>query len=138
MIKKSKEPTSGGSSSNRILQGTSIEGEVVSDGDFRVDGQIKGNISINGKLVVGEKGYVNGDIKCGSATISGRLEGKLVVEDLLTLEDSARVEGDIFTMKLSIQPGAEFSGSCKMGAVVREISKNDKQRTGQERAEKIS
>jgi cytoskeletal protein CcmA (bactofilin family) len=138
MIKKSKEPTGSGSSSNRILQGTTIEGEVISDGDFRVDGQIKGNISINGKLVVGEKGHVNGDIKCGSATITGRLEGKLVVEDLLTLEDSARVEGDIFTMKLSIQPGAEFSGSCKMGAVVREISKNDPQRTGQKRAEKIS
>lgn len=138
MIKKSKEPISGGSSSNRILQGTAIEGEVKSDGDFRVDGYIKGTIAITGKLVVGEKGHVNGDIKCGSATVSGRLEGKLMVEDLLSLEASARVEGDIFTMKLSIQPGAEFSGSCKMGAVVREISKNDSQKTEQKRAEKIS
>jgi len=138
MIRKSKEPTTGVSSSNRILQGTSIEGEVISDGDFRVDGSIKGNIVIAGKLVVGEKGHVNGDIKCGSATISGKLQGKLVVEDLLSLEDSAVVEGDIFTIKLSIQPGAEFSGSCKMGAVVREISKNDPQKADQKRAEKVS
>jgi len=66
------------------------------------------------------------------------LQGKLVVEDLLSLEDSAVVEGDIFTIKLSIQPGAEFSGSCKMGAVVREISKNDPQKADQKRAEKVS
>ncbi|PTM05908.1 MAG: cell shape determination protein CcmA [Bacteroidetes bacterium] len=138
MMRKTKDPVAGGSSSNRILQGTSIEGEVVSDGDFRVDGTIKGNIVIAGKLVVGEKGHVNGDIKCGSATISGKLEGKLVVEELLSLEDSAVVEGDIFTMKLSIQPGAEFSGSCKMGAVVREISKNDPKKADGKRAEKIS
>lgn len=138
MIKKTKEVNVGPSSSNRILQGTSIEGNVHSEGDFRVDGEIVGNITLSGKLVIGEKGKVRGEVKCGSARISGKLEGTMVVEDLLNLEASARVEGDIFTVKLAIEPGAEFSGSCKMGAVVRDIHKNDGTKEEQRRSEKIS
>ncbi len=137
MIKKTKEVNVGPSSSNRILQGTSIEGNVHSEGDFRVDGEIVGNISISGKLVIGEKGRVKGEVKCGSARVSGKLEGTMVVEDLLNLEASARVEGDIFTVKLAIEPGAEFSGSCKMGAVVRDIHKNEGSKEDR-RSEKIS
>jgi cytoskeletal protein CcmA (bactofilin family) len=137
MIKKTKEVNVGPSSSNRILQGTSIEGNVHSEGDFRVDGEIVGNISISGKLVIGEKGRVKGEVKCGSARVSGKLEGTMVVEDLLNLEASARAEGDIFTVKLAIEPGAEFSGSCKMGAVVRDIHKNEGSKEDR-RSEKIS
>lgn len=138
MIKKTKEVNVGPSSSNRILQGTSIDGNVTSEGDFRVDGQINGNINITGKLVIGQKGLVKGEVKCGSARISGRLEGTMIVEDLLNLEATARVEGDIFTIKLAIEPGAEFSGSCKMGAVVREIESNDGAKEAGRRSEKIS
>lgn len=138
MIKKTKEVNVGPSSSNRILQGTSIDGNVTSEGDFRVDGQINGNINITGKLVIGQKGLVKGEVKCGSARISGRLEGTMIVEDLLNLEATARVEGDIFTIKLAIEPGAEFSGSCKMGAVVREIESNDGAKETGRRSEKIS
>ena len=137
-MRKAKEVNVGSHSSNRILQGTAIEGNVSSDGDFRVDGEIKGNITISGKLVIGEKGLVKGEVKCGSATISGRLEGTLVVDELLNLEETARLNGDIFTMKLAIQPGAEFSGSCKMGAIVREITQNESAGQGQKAAEKIS
>lgn len=138
MIKKGKEVSTGTHSSNRILKGTQINGDLNSDGDFRVDGVIKGNVQISGKLVLGEGGEVKGEVHCGSATISGRLEGTLVVDELLSLEETARIEGDIFTTKLSIQPGAEFSGSCKMGAIVREISKNEKEGGSGKRAEKIS
>lgn len=137
MIKRTKEVNVGPSSSNRILQGTSIEGNVHSEGDFRVDGVITGNITISGKLVIGEKGKVKGEVKCGSARISGQLEGTMIVDELLNLEASARVEGDIFTVKLAIEPGAEFSGSCKMGAVVRDIHKNESSKE-ERRSEKIS
>jgi len=138
MIKNKKEVNLGPSSSNRILQGTSIEGNVRSEGDFRVDGEIIGNITISGKLVIGEKGRVKGEVKCGSSRVSGKLEGTMVVEDLLNLESTAQVEGDIFTVKLAIEPGAEFSGSCKMGAVVRDIHKNDSTTQEERRSEKIS
>lgn len=111
--------------SNRILAGTSIEGEIQSNGDFRVDGNINGKIEISGKLVIGEKGYVEGEIICAHATISGSFKGRLEVSELLSLKEQAKVHGDVITNKLSIEPGAEFTGSCNMGAVVREISKDD-------------
>lgn len=111
--------------SNRILAGTSIEGEIQSNGDFRVDGKIKGKIEITGKLVIGENGHVDGEIICAHATIAGSFKGRLEVSELLSLKEQAKVHGDVITNKLSIEPGAEFTGSCNMGAVVREMSNNE-------------
>lgn len=125
MIKKTKEASIPGQTSNRILVGTSIEGDVKSDGDFRVDGRMKGRISISGKLVIGENGNVEGEVECGSANISGSFEGTLKVEELLNLEANAQVKGDVFTTRLSVVPGADFSGSCSMGAVVRQMQKDE-------------
>lgn len=119
--------------SNRILNGTSIEGEVSTKGDLRVDGTIKGDINVTGKLVVGDKGYVEGEIKCAYANISGRLKGKLEVSELLTLQASARVEGDVITAKLAVETGAEFTGSCSMGAVLREMSNGEQQSSAEKR-----
>lgn len=111
--------------SNRILAGTSIDGEIHSNGDFRVDGKIKGKIEITGKLVIGEKGHVDGEIICAHATISGSFKGRLEVSELLSLREQAKVHGDVITNKLSIESGAEFTGSCNMGAVVREMSNDE-------------
>lgn len=135
MIKKSKETLPTGQS-NRILVGTSIEGTVKSDGDFRVDGKMKGEIEIAGKLVVGEGGLVEGEVKCGSANVSGKVKGTLIVDDLLSLEATARVEGDVITAKLSVITGAELSGSCSMGAVVREMENNEQARKEQAKQKK--
>ncbi len=123
MIKKNQPESN--QASNRILAGTAIEGEIKSKGDVRVDGKIKGTINITGKLVVGEKGIVEGNIKCAFANISGHLKGQLEVSEQLTLQATARVNGDIVTNKLSVESGAEFTGSCSMGSVVREIKKDE-------------
>lgn len=123
-MKKAKEPTDANQASNRILAGTSIEGEINTKGDLRVDGNLKGIITISGKLVVGEKGSVEGEIKCGYANVSGTLKGKIEVSELLSLQATAQVNGEVVTNKLSVETGAEFSGSCSMGSVIREI-KND-------------
>lgn len=140
MIKKAKEATVTGQTSNRILQGTNIEGEIKSDGDFRIDGKIKGNVEIGGKLVIGEKGAVEGEVKCGSASISGQFKGKLQVGELLNLEASAVLNGEVITGKLAVVPGAEFSGSCSMGAVVRRMQEDDRPQaeTEEKRSERVS
>lgn len=141
MIKKNAQQNlNAQQTSNRILQGTSIEGEVKSDGDFRVDGRMKGNIDISGKLVVGEKGSVHGEVKCASANISGKLDGKLTVAEQLTLEATAVVEGEVYTTRLAVSPGAELSGSCNMGAKVRKMKNEnlEQKRIEQRQSEKIS
>ena len=112
MSKPITEPESSGVTT--IASGTSIVGEVNTNGDMRVDGNIKGNLSLKGKLVVGPTGVILGDIVCKNSDIFGRIEGKVNVTELLSLKASSQLTGDIITSKLSIEPGAKFTGTCNM------------------------
>lgn len=135
MIKKGKDSTDSNQASNRILAGTSIEGELNSKGDIRIDGKVKGSVNITGKLVIGEKGFIEGDVKCAHANVAGTLKGQVEVSELLSLQASAKVHGDIITNKLSVEPGAEFTGSCSMGAVVRDIKNGSREETQRQEQE---
>tara|TARA_B100000965_G_C19368916_1_gene659393 strand:- start:54 stop:479 length:426 start_codon:yes stop_codon:yes gene_type:complete len=106
---------------NIIRSGTEINGDIVCRGDIRIDGKLVGNLKADGKVVVGENGIVEGNIECAYATISGGLKVNIRVNELLTLKASANLVGEIVTNKLQIEPGANFSGSCKMGAVIKGI-----------------
>ena len=99
---------------NIITDGTIIKCDITATGDFRLDGTLEGNIQLNGKLVVGDSGVVNGNVLCQNANIIGTVNGNLSVKELLSLHTSARVHGDILINKLSIEPGAVFSGKCRM------------------------
>jgi cytoskeletal protein CcmA (bactofilin family) len=99
---------------NIITEGTLIKGDITASGDFRLDGTLEGNIQLNGKLVVGDSGVVNGNILCVNANIIGTVNGNLSVKELLSLNATARVKGDILINKLSIEPGAVFTGKCRM------------------------
>jgi len=137
MMKKPKENLeNSGQTSNRILGGTHIEGQITSDGDIRVDGSIKGEVNIKGKLVIGEKGRVEGEIICANATVSGTLLGEVEVEGLLNLQSTAKVEGNVKTDKLSVEPGAEFSGSCNMGSVIRKMKDDESKPQGPSKGQK--
>jgi len=99
---------------NLIAKGTQITGDLTSDGDLRVDGEITGNLDTKGRLVIGASGKIEGEIRCKSSEIAGTHKGKLFVAELLSLKASSFVTGDIVTGKLSIEPGAYFSGTCTM------------------------
>ncbi len=99
---------------NIITSGTVIKGDITASGDFRLDGTLEGNIQLNGKLVIGDSGVVNGNVLCMNANIIGTVNGNLSVKELLSLHSSARVKGDILINKLSIEPGAIFTGKCNM------------------------
>ncbi len=105
---------------NIITAGTLIKGDITASGDFRLDGTLEGNIQLNGKLVVGDSGVVNGNILCVNANIIGTVNGNLSVKELLSLNATARVKGDILINKLSIEPGALFTGKCRMLDEVRQ------------------
>ena len=106
---------------NMIGSGTIITGDIQSKGDIRVDGTLKGSINTEGKVVLGANGTIEGDVICQDADISGTINAKITVSKLLSLKATARLNGDIVTSKLSIEPGATFTGSCSMGAVIKDI-----------------
>ena len=110
----SKNQETESNSINIIGAGTSINGDIKSNGDIRIDGVLEGNIDAKGKLVIGVTGKVKGSIRCKNSDISGYVDGEIVVEDLLTLKASSQFVGQIATDKLSIEPGAKFTGDCKM------------------------
>ena len=112
---------------NMIGNGTIITGNIQSKSDIRIDGVLKGSVKTEGKLVVGSAGVVEGDVVCDSADISGEIKAKITVSQLLSLKSTSKLTGDIITNKLSIEPGATFSGSCSMGAVIKDIKNVDKQ-----------
>ncbi|MBI4648492.1 MAG: polymer-forming cytoskeletal protein [Bacteroidia bacterium] len=99
---------------NTINDGTVIIGSIKAKGDVRFDGSLEGDIEVIGKLVIGSTGHIVGQIKCKNAEILGRTEGKITVEELLTLKESAKILGDIVTNKLSVEPGVVFTGTCNM------------------------
>lgn len=111
---------------NRIVEGTTIEGSINSESNIRIDGFVKGTITTKGRLVVGVTGIISGDIICQNAEIEGKVNGSMNVEELLSLKSTAKVEGDIKTGKLSIEPGAIFAVTCSMGGVNAANTQNNK------------
>ena len=98
-----------------------ITGEIITNGDLRIDGTLKGNVHTKGLLVLGETGIIEGEVVCQNALIAGTVKAKIQVAELLSLKAKASLHGDIVTNKLSIEPGANFTGSCSMGASVKNI-----------------
>ena len=109
---------------NHISAGTTINGDIETNGDIRLDGKLIGTINSNGKVVIGEGGKLEGEIICTNANISGTVQGKISVKDLLSLQATANINGDIETSKLSIEPGANFTGACSMGATIKDINQS--------------
>lgn len=99
---------------NILGQGTVIKGDIELQGDFRIDGNLFGNISSQGRIVIGTTGIVEGDISCANADISGQVTGNITTAELTTLKATAVVTGELFTARLAIEVGAVFNGKCNM------------------------
>lgn len=102
------------SQQNTIAKGTTITGDIISEGDFRIEGNVQGNIKTPGKVVVGRTGMINGTLKSANADIEGKFSGKLILTDTLSLKSSAYVEGEVEVGKLAVEPGATFNATCAM------------------------
>lgn len=101
---------------NRLVEGTSVKGDIKTDSNFRLDGELVGTLNTLGKLVVGPAGRIEGEIVCGNADIEGEVIGNIKVDGLLLLKATARFRGNIIAQKIGIENGAEFNGNCHMGA----------------------
>jgi cytoskeletal protein CcmA (bactofilin family) len=119
--KKPKSYTDLLGKTNRIVEGTTIKGDISSPADFRLDGHLIGNFECKGKLVIGPAGSINGDIICKNCDIEGKFDGKIQVVELLNLKSKAVIHGEVICGKLSVEPGAEFTATCTMKANVKNL-----------------
>lgn len=99
---------------NALTNGSKIVGKIFADSDFRIDGDVEGTITCNGKVVIGQKGFLKGSISCVNAEIIGSVEGDIVVSETLSLRSTAIIKGDVKTKILMVEPNAVFDGACSM------------------------
>ena len=100
---------------NAITAESKIIGTIVANNDIRIDGTVEGDIQCRGKVVIGEKGIIKGNIQCTNAEVQGRIEGKVEALQTLALRASANIQGDVITQSLIVEPNAIFCGTCQMG-----------------------
>lgn len=99
---------------SRIAEGVVIKGDIKSRSDIRVDGQIDGTISSEGRIVVGETANLTGKLFCNDIDFWGRMDGDLFVRDVLSVKGTAVINGNIHVRKLQVEMGAQINGSCHM------------------------
>lgn len=100
--------------SNVIAKETKIVGDILAQGNIRIEGVIEGKVESKSKIVIGESALITGDLISVEAEISGKIFGAVKCSEMLYLKSTAVIEGDIFTSKLVIENGAKFNGKCHM------------------------
>lgn len=93
----------------RICPNTQIIGNIITQHDIRVDGEIDGEIKTEGKLVIGESGKCKGKVQCKNVDISGSFDGVLTISELASLRDKCVFVGELHTDQLSIEPTVRIS-----------------------------
>lgn len=106
---------------NIIAKGTKIVGDIASQGPFRIDGTVEGNVKTSGKIVIGKSGYIKGTLQGENADFEGKFSGKLILSGTLSLKSTAHIEGEVHTSKLAVEPGATFNATCSMKGTVKAL-----------------
>ncbi len=111
---------------NIIGSNTTFVGDIISEGDFRIDGTIEGTIKTSARIIIGKNGIIKGDVICSNADVEGTITGTLSVDQLLTLKQTANIQGEVTMNKLSVEPGATFNATCSMKGSVKSLNQNGK------------
>lgn len=111
-----------GNTSTIIAKSATLDGNLETAGNLRIEGKLVGNIRCKAKVAMGDSSVVEGNIATQNAEIAGKIKGLLEVADLLILKSTAVIDGDIVAGKIMIETGAVFNGTCKMGATIKEIN----------------
>ena len=126
MLGSKNKTETNGMTLNTIGIGTNIKGDINSNGDLRIDGNIDGNLSSEARVVIGAKSTINGDINAQNAIIEGTVNGNVFVKEILMLKSTAQVKGDIVMQKLAVENGAVFNGKSQMASALNTLKLSNK------------
>jgi len=97
----------------KIVEKTKIKGDITTITDFRLDGELIGNFTSQGKLVIGENATLIGDVICKNMDVEGVYQGRAEVHELLSVRSKSKIKGEIIVGKLAVELGADFTANCK-------------------------
>ena len=98
-----------------IGEGVSINGTMRVEGTLVIHGEFEGSITCSDQLIIGRTARVKADLDVGSATIGGRVEGRIYAKERVELETNSHLKGDVHAKSFVIQDGCFFQGNCAMG-----------------------
>lgn len=104
----------GPSRSTLVAEGTRIQGEIHGSADLSIEGEFQGNIDLESEVVVQPQGKVSGEIVARSVRIGGRVQGDVRGRDLVELQASGSLEGNVSAARVVIAEGAFFKGKVEM------------------------
>ncbi len=93
-----------------------LKGKMTSEGIFRLDGKVEGEIHHGGTLIIGETAVIKGRVEATALILNGTLEGDVTAKERMEIHANGKLYGTIFTPIFVIQDGGIFEGNCKMGA----------------------
>ena len=96
--------------------GARLEGNVVSAGSLRIDGQVKGQINADGDVVLSPQSQVEADIRAQNVSVAGRFKGNVIVKGKAHLARGGRIDGNITSKTLVVEEGGLFHGQSIMDA----------------------
>jgi len=96
--------------------GARLEGNVVSAGSLRIDGQVKGQINADGDVTLSPQSQVEADIRAQNVSVAGKFNGNIVVKDKAHLARGGRIDGNITSKTLVVEEGGVFHGQSIMDA----------------------
>ncbi len=94
--------------------GARLEGNVVSAGSLRIDGQVKGQINAEGDVTLSPQSQVEADIRAQNVSVAGKFKGNLIVKGKAHLARGGRIDGNITSKTLVVEEGGVFHGQSIM------------------------
>lgn len=125
--KMAKSNESDGVLRNHLAAGTQVKGDIITQGDIRIDGKVEGSLTSKGKLVVGNTGEIEGEVNCVTGNISGTIRGVVHVSEMLKVQSTGKLSGEITYGKLTVEAGAELEGKLTISGRVKDISSSGQQ-----------
>ncbi len=98
-----------------IAAGTSIAGELSSDGIVKVEGTIVGSVRAERQVLISKGGRIDGDVFTREAVVGGEVRGSILADERVEVQASSIIEGDITTQRILVHEGGEVNGHVRMG-----------------------
>lgn len=92
-----------------------FEGKLQLKASARIDGTLVGDLSSQETVTIGPDGKVDGNISAREIIVGGKVTGMLQATAMVVLEEKSELNGDLKSMRLVVQEGARFNGTCQMG-----------------------
>ncbi|MBI4420221.1 MAG: polymer-forming cytoskeletal protein [Gemmatimonadetes bacterium] len=97
-----------------IAAGTTITGELTSDGVVKIEGTVVGSVRADRQVLVAKGGVIEGDVYTKEAVVGGEVRGAILADDRVEVQASSVIQGDITTQRIVVHEGGEVNGHVRM------------------------